>query len=135
MLEFRYYENDRDRRLFIPWRATREASRIAGQIQATAFEKKLYQKLAEEIMQQQERCSKSLQALFATSQLDLCASKVRIGPRKKSEREEFKESLIQFYGADIPGPYKPPITGWLHDSATGDGYLQLGCYGGSFSSL
>ncbi|KAM7189038.1 hypothetical protein V8F20_010341 [Naviculisporaceae sp. PSN 640] len=100
------------------WWATNEAHRIIEQIKAATLEKALYTKQAERI-HQGGPIRRAFQAMFTTSQLGICAEKVGMGPRKRSEQARFKDNLIQFYGAATVQPNKPKVIVSVHDTATG----------------
>ncbi|KAK3366615.1 hypothetical protein B0T24DRAFT_596526 [Lasiosphaeria ovina] len=67
-----------------------------------------------------------MNAMFTTSQLGICADKVGMGVRKRSERSKFKEDLIQFYGAATIHPENPKVVISVHDSPTGHEFLKSG---------
>ncbi|KAK0712628.1 hypothetical protein B0T26DRAFT_714791, partial [Lasiosphaeria miniovina] len=69
---------------------------------------------------------RAFQAMFSTSQLGICADKVGMGARKRSEQSKFKDDLIQFYGAATTKPNKPKIIVTVHDSATGYEFIKSG---------
>ncbi|KAK3356873.1 hypothetical protein B0T25DRAFT_140846 [Lasiosphaeria hispida] len=100
------------------WWATQEARRIIEQIKAATLEKSLYTKQAEKI-KQGGPMRRSFQALFMTSQIGICAEKVGMGSRTRSEQSKFKDDLIQFYGAAMAKPNKPKVIVSIHDSASG----------------
>ncbi|KAK3363912.1 hypothetical protein B0T25DRAFT_422700, partial [Lasiosphaeria hispida] len=81
-------------------------------------EKSLYTRQAERI-HQGGPIRRAFQAMFTTSQLGICAEKVGMGPRKRSEQSKFKDDLIQFYDAATVRPNKPKVIMSVHDTATG----------------
>jgi hypothetical protein len=100
------------------WWATTEARRIIEQIKAATLERSLYTRQAERV-QQGGSIRRAFQAMFTTSQLGICAEKVGMGSRKRSEQARFKDDLIQFYGAATMRPNKPKVIMSVHDTATG----------------
>ncbi|KAK0720913.1 hypothetical protein B0H67DRAFT_644110 [Lasiosphaeris hirsuta] len=97
-----------------------EARRIIEQIKAATMEKSLYTRQAERI-NQGGPIRRAFQAMFTARQLGVCADKVGMGPRKRSEQAKFKDDLIQFYGAATMRPNKPKAIKSVHDTATGLG--------------
>ncbi|KAK0703032.1 hypothetical protein B0T26DRAFT_838826 [Lasiosphaeria miniovina] len=107
------------------WWETTEARRIIEEIKASTLEKTLYTKQAETV-KQSSPIRRAFQAMFSTSQLSICADKVSIGARKRSEQSKFKDDLIQFYRAATTKRNKPKIIVTVHDSATGYEFVKLG---------
>ncbi|GAB1317032.1 HNH nuclease domain-containing protein [Madurella fahalii] len=105
------------------WWATNEARRIIEQIKAATLEKSLYTKQAERVSQGGP-IRRAFQAMFTTSQLGICADKVGMGARQRSEQAKFKDDLIQFYGAATTKPNKPKVIISVHDTATGYEFLK-----------
>ncbi|KAK3356331.1 hypothetical protein B0T25DRAFT_421131, partial [Lasiosphaeria hispida] len=86
-------------------------------------EKSIYTKQAERV-NQGGPIRRAFQAMFTTSQLGICADKVGMGARKRSEQAKFKDDLIQFYGAATTKPNKPKVIISVHDTATGYEFLK-----------
>ncbi|KAK3938641.1 hypothetical protein QBC46DRAFT_389727 [Diplogelasinospora grovesii] len=62
--------------------------------------------------------------MSTTSHLGICAGRVEMGPRTRSQQSKFKGDLIKAYGAATTRPNKPKVILSLHDSATGLDLVQ-----------
>ncbi|KAK4152645.1 hypothetical protein C8A00DRAFT_44300 [Chaetomidium leptoderma] len=105
------------------WWATQEARRIIEKIKAATYEKRLYSNQADQI-ERGGPIRRAFQAMFTTSQMGICADKVGMGPRTRSEQSKFKKQLITKYNAATTRPNKPKVIVSLHDSATGLDLVQ-----------
>jgi hypothetical protein len=105
------------------WWSTPEAHHLIEKVKAAVYEKKLYTQQAEKI-QRGEPTRPAFQSMFTTSQIGLGAQKVK---RSRTQQSNFRQNLIQAYGATITHPKKPKVITLLYDSATGRDFPRRYC--------